>query len=166
MPRWRRCSRPDITGAASVSRNVMRKPRHWVKLLLSLAACTLVQGCAGGFVARTKTKTFIPPSIREKPNIDAIGANGVTNLATADWLRKHWGRPRVITPASTESDVEVWTYRFGWAWCGLVPWVVVPVPLVAPVQRQKIVFHICDQKVIRADVVRSDLVGTLEGIHR
>jgi len=152
--------------AASVICDVMREARIVAKMLPTLAACWLVQGCVGGFIARTKTQTFMPPSIREKAAIDAVGTNSGSNLATADWLQKYWGKPKSTTLVSKETLEEIWTYKFGWVWCGVVPWVVVPIPLVVPVQRQKIVFHVRDNRIISADVVDWDVVGNFGPIHR
>ena len=62
-----------------------------------------------------------------------------------------------VAPASPES--ELWSYEFGPVWYGVIPCVVIPIPLALPLGRERVVFHVRDGEVVSADVTKSDLVG-------
>ena len=137
-----------------------RKARSAAKLLALLAGCLLAQGCVGFVVARTKTQTFAPPSIGDKPATSAVWARtGNTDNVTGAWLQGHWGKPASVMPASPESQGELWMYNLGTAWCGAIPCLVVPIPLVLPVAHQKVVFLMQEGQVVSADVTRFDFSG-------
>ena len=135
---------------------VMRKTELAVKLVPALAACLLGQGCVGAVVMRTRTLTFKPPSVGASAAVSAVSGavQQGTDAPTAIWLEEHWGKPTSVRLASPESEGELWTYKFGRVWCGVVPWVVVPIPLVLPIGREQVVFLVQERdQVVSADVV-------------
>ena len=137
----------------------MNKLQATLRVVPLLAVCLLAQGCVGFVVARTKTETFKNPRIWRVPSLTAVSTNYSTNVATAAWLRDHWGRPASVRPASTQSPAERWTYKFRIACYGVIPCVIVPVPLVVPATRQKVVFDVQEGRVVGADVVKSHFSG-------
>ena len=138
----------------------MNKSRSGVKLIPILTACLLAQGCVGVLVGRRSTETFKQPSIAEKPATYAIGdATSWREAATSDWLRDHWGKPASIRPGPPETQGELWTYKFGPVWDGVVPCLIVPIPLVLPLGREKVVFLVREGEVVSADVLTFGFSG-------
>ncbi len=138
----------------------MNQTRIALKLAPLLAACLLLQGCVGFVVARTKTQTFTPPGIGEKPATSAVWARtDPANNVTAAWLQDHWGSPASVRPASPDAQGELWTYKLGLACHGIIPCVIVPVPLVLPVGKQKVVFRVQEGQVLSAKVTSFGFSG-------
>ena len=139
----------------------MSKLRLAAKLGLSLAACLVVQGCVGLFVSRTETKTFRPAGVENEPTVHAVGGpSWGTNNPTTTWLEDHWGKPASIRPVLEQPPGELWTYKFGHVWCGVIPALVVPVPLVLHLAREKVVFFVQEGRVVSADAVAHRFTGT------
>ncbi len=126
-----------------------------------VAAFLFSQGCVGGVTQLRRVRTFAPPDIRDGPGTHSLVA-GVTNPAAA-WLRDHWGQPASIRPLSEGSQEEAWTYKCGCAWYGVIPFVVVPVPLILPLESKKVVFLVREGQVISAEVVDSNTSGWVFG---
>lgn len=135
------------------------------KTLLALTLASLVvfsTGCVGVMVSHTERQTYNCPSIRDKPAADAVFTpDGMTNgfNLTAHELRKCWGEPQEIGPRPHDPKGEVWTYRFGRFWCGVIPCVVIPIPLVAPLAREQVQFVVSDGWVIQAEAIKRDVSG-------
>ena len=129
--------------------------------LSSLAA--LSTGCVGVMVSHTQHQTFDFPSVRNKAAADAVFTpHGMTNgyNLTANELSKRWGQPQEIKPHPYAPNSEVWTYQFGRFWCGVIPCIVIPIPLVAPLAGEKVQFVVSDGHVIQAEATKRDLSGT------
>src|SRR5690349_24217698 len=58
---------------------------------------------------------------------------------------------------------EVWTYRFRPIWVGVVPCVIVPIPLALPVGRQTICFKLRDGNVVSASTTTPWMAGGVAG---
>ena len=123
--------------------------------LIPVLACLLGNGCVGvgGWVCRTETAAFYQPYISDVAGLSGVRDQpwrGDTNTVTysAEWLRSHWGEPKSIT--SGLPSEEVWTYKFGTCWSGVIPMLVIPIPLVLPLNSEKIMFQIRDGQVVRA----------------
>ena len=131
-------------------------------LIPILAVSLLTQGCIGVGLFGRKTETLDSPRIAGTgiENVfDYHGFEHGSRIITVDQLRTDWGDPLSITPASTGCQEELWTYEFGRIWCGIAPLLVVPVPLVVPVGRQKVVFFLKDGQAIKAEVTNSGSSG-------
>ena len=90
---------------------------------------------------RTKTQTFRPPAVGTTAEIGSVGeATNGKNAPTALWLKKHWGKPKSIRLASPQSADELWDRDLLSTWCGVIPWIIVPIPLVLPTGREEVVF--------------------------
>lgn len=134
--------------------------RPVVHLVWIAIACLLVQGCVGVAVGHSVTKTIKQPSIGDKPGTLAVSsaAIGSTNI-TAVWLRDHWGKPATAQLLSPETHDERWTYKFHPILYGIVPCVVVPVPLLLPLGRERVVFLVREGRIVSANVVTEDFSG-------
>jgi hypothetical protein len=120
-------------------------------------------GCVGVMVSHTQHQTYNCPSIDDKPAANAVFTPaGMTNdyNLTADRLRMCWGEPQEIGPHPREPKWEIWTYKFDRFWCGVIPCVVIPIPLVAPLAREQVQFFVSDGRVIQAEATKRDMSGT------
>jgi len=123
------------------------------RLLAVLVACMLSQGCVGILVGSRDTTTTENPSLSKTADVD--GVLGVSDGVkyNGPWLRSHWG-----TPSTVKSEVEgaeVWTYGFGQqCWCGVMPALVIPIPLMIPTGTEKVVFLLRDDQVVSATQVK------------
>lgn len=147
------------------------------KFILLAILCPLLQGCVGFVVVKQRTVVINDPVISLRPNSElpaysrerarkfmAIShMDEVTNrvsyptpwlrpywgtnvVYTSAWLQTHWGSPNRICRSPSCVD-EVWTYRFGPIWKGIMPWLIVPIPLRLPVGENKVCFTLRDGQV-------------------
>jgi hypothetical protein len=87
---------------------------------------------------------------------------GTNAVYTSAWLKSHWGSPNHIRYVGFGSDAdadEVWTYRLGPIWEGIMPWLIVPVPLVLPVGEKKVCFTLRHGQVVNVSLTRPALGG-------
>ena len=156
------CLHSDALNPTPLGVFVMYKTHPALKLAFLLAACLLVQGCVGFVVVRPKAETFKSPGVWDKAAINSVGSpvRG-TNSPTTAWLQDHWGKPASVRPVSTGTQGEFWTYKFGRAWYGVAPCLVVPVPLVLPLGREKVVFLVQGDRGVSADVVTTGFSGAM-----
>jgi len=131
--------------------------------ILFAMLCPLLQGCVGGVVLKTRTKVIIDPAIpfyseipqpESKRNLPEA-TNAI--VYTSEWLRKYWNNPdRVSHGVGSE---EIWTYKSRRVWEGAVPFVIVPIPLVLPVGREKVCLTLRDGRVVSASTTESYAIG-------
>ena len=133
---------------------------------LGILICLATQGCVGVGALRTKTEVFENPKICDSAGARNVMQGGATNETTytADWLEAHWGKPRSVGQAPPENRGQLSTYKFGLLWNGIVPVVGVPIPLVLPVGREKVVFVLRDGQVVSAKRVRARSFTALAGL--
>lgn len=140
------------------------------KFILFAALCISVQGCVGVVVPKTRTKIINDPAVcayRGVPDEvlthDSREAGGAfTTNCTPEWLRTKWGAPDHISHDKANQD-EVWMYKGDFAWVGVVPFVIVPIPLMLPLTREKVRFSVHDGHVVSARVTKSVTVGGTYG---
>jgi hypothetical protein len=129
-----------------------------------LGLCPLVvllllsQGCVGFYVRHTQDTTINDPVINNDPKVDGVEEHHpmeVTNSVeyTTAWLEGHWGKPTSVRPVADDDGGAIWTYKFRHCWCGLIPTVIVPIPLMLPVGREKVLFVVRKGRVVGAVVV-------------
>jgi hypothetical protein len=139
----------------------MCERRSTVKLAVMTAACLLSQGCVGIAIKSSTTKEFGQPRIATRPSIGAVSEAGVGDTkVTATWLREYWGEPATIRSVSPQTQTERWTYKFSPMWYGIMPCVVIPVPLYLPLAKERVVFMLKEGCVVSARVVTSHDSGT------
>ncbi len=133
-------------------------------MALLIGGCLMSQGCVGLLVVHTQTHSFEAPIVGEKPTIGLASSptNAITN-PTAEWLRGHWGEPASVRVAATEPQAELWTYKFSHPWRGIIPCVIIPIPLVLPLESEKVTFVVRDGRVVRADISTLDFSGAGAG---
>lgn len=143
-------------------------------LLAMVCLCPLLQGCVGFVTATQHTEVINEPVIASQPSYDnpaetreqarkrmaiadpTLATNRVDWVVyTPAWLRTHWGKPKSIGHAPPGADAdEVWTYHFGPIWEGIMPCLIVPIPLELPVGQKKIGFVLRDGHVVSMSVTR------------
>ena len=84
-------------------------------------------GCVGLFVAATADCKDETPITRIH---DIFSINPPANVSTKAEFLKDWGKPDEII--STSENGETWIYNRK-LWCGVIPVVLLPVPLMLPV---------------------------------
>ncbi len=131
----------------------MCKGRDRAVLALLTGACLATQGCVGAFVARTQTHSAESPTVYDKPSLGlASSPSDGTTSPTAEWLREHWGEPASVRAIEGVSQAELWTYKFAKPWRGIIPCVIIPIPLMLPVEREKTTFMVKEGRVVSADI--------------
>src|ERR1700733_12218895 len=176
--------RPEIVGGSGfvpVSVTLRRgKPdfhfgtlggRNLKKIVLFAMFCLLLQGCVGVGVLKIQTKVINDPKISLRSNApgpdDVSKRNSTdatkTDIYTTEWLQTYWGSPNSVTRISGGSD-EIWTYKSSrWIWEGVIPFVIIPIPLVLPVAKEKVCFTLHDGRVVSAGTTESCTVGGTVG---
>jgi len=120
-----------------------------------LISCLFTQGCVGIAVYGVKEQAFEPARLQEKPGIHAVARSSSSNEETTTvWLREHWGQPSSMARSSRSGEDEIWTYKFNHSWCGIMPYIVIPIPLVLPVGKERVVFYVHDGRVGKAIVTK------------
>jgi uncharacterized protein YceK len=145
-----------------------------LKMVIVLTCCALAQGCVGVMTLNKSTHTFEVPSVAARATMfhPVEGLAGVSKEGvayhqnvleptratnpTADWLRAHWGEPKSIALIKTEPREENWTYVFGLTWGGVIPCLIVPLPLAVPNGRKKVVFVLREGRVVSAQVTEQE----------
>ena len=108
--------------------------RAGVQFIL-LALPIVATGCLGVAFTGNHYGTTSTPSVGSKPG-HLLEVSNERVLAAAD-VRRAWGEPDEVTFRGDGS--EIWTYRGGLRWNGvLLLVVVVPVPLLVPVGREQV----------------------------
>jgi hypothetical protein len=124
--------------------------------------CLLLQGCVGAGIIKTHTECVDDPEVSDTagPHVYPRAFSGTNNTAvyTPEWLEAHWGKPESVTRTGTNGP-EIWTYRFGHIWQGIMPVVLIPIPIVLPVNREKVRFFLDDGRIIRATKSTQETVG-------
>ena len=142
------------------------------KLILFGALCLVLPGCVGFVVPKTRTRVINNPevSVFKGSVVDSVWESSGTNAPNpysrtncpAGWLRAHWGAPDLVCRLPANSD-EIWTYKSDLAWKGIVPFVIIPIPLILPVTREKICFDLHDGHVVSASITTSYTAGGTYG---
>src|SRR5580658_85638 len=147
-----------------------QKGRALKKIAPLLIFCLFTQGCVGIAVLKTQSATSVNPEIpivrlfddRCLISRDAIGTSA--DVYTATWLEAHWGKPKSIRhPGATDSD-EIWTYQFNLNWNGVVAAVLVPIPIVLPVGRERVQFVLRHGVVVSGKETWTRWVGGAYGL--
>jgi len=138
---------------------MVNKAISLLKITSVLATSILAQGCVGIVVRGIEGQTFEPARVAEMPAIYAVGSSPSigkepkTEDPTTVWLKEHWGQPSQVSRLTRPAQGELWTYDFGRKWCGVMPCIVVPIPLLLPIGRERVVFYIREGSVVKADVM-------------
>ena len=132
--------------------------------ILLAMLCPLLQGCVGVVVPGPRTEIIDNPTIssyvREPDGVTKRNSSEATNsvVYTSEWLLTRWGTPQSIRHVAGSSD-EIWIYKSGTIWAGVVPFVLIPVPLMLPISKEKVSFSLHDRRVVRATVTKPWVVG-------
>ena len=137
------------------------------KMVSYLTLGLLVQGCVGGGALTRHSEMVRDPVVPDVacPALYPRDLSKMTNgvVYTAAWLEAHWGKPASIAHSGAGGREEIWTYKFRLIWEGVVPVVVIPIPLALPVERENVQFVLHDGCVTSATQSRPKTVGGAVG---
>ena len=158
---------PRLAPAADAHRWPAMRTTAMTKLVPLLALCLLTQGCVvGGGLMKSHHEVLLDPVVPTAPcpYLHERSMSKTTNSVTytSEWLENHWGKPSSITHGGAGSET-IWTYKFRPVWKGVVPVVLVPIPIAVPAGRERVQFVLRDGCVIRATQSRRQRVGGAAG---
>ena len=116
-----------------------------------LLLCLLLSGCIGGGIIKSKTNPYRWYNSHSKTNAEVY---------TSTWLKTNYGKP---TNVITNGSEEVWTYQSGRIWAGVMPVVIVPIPLAVPVGREAALFTLQDDPIVSATQIKQETIGGAVG---
>jgi len=144
----------------------------FARSIILFAFCLVIgQGCVGVMILKTKRETFQPPAFSNYwPDVYCVSQQQVVSTNTytpnwattnsswlitnsAPWLLNNWGKPSSVVFQSFPQR-EIWTYKRRLIWNGCVLYVGIPIPIILPVAREKIVLVLRDGWVMSATVTR------------
>lgn len=129
-----------------------------------LAVSLLSQGCVGVFVGGRDTTTIKNPSVIAVAGVDGVKEGSSSAEYTAAWLKSNWGSPASVKAVSGGAE-ERWTYDFEQqCWCGVMPMLIIPVPLMVPTGHEKVVFLLKDGRVVSAKRVKQYRAMAIAGL--
>jgi len=137
-------------------------------LLFLIMLCPFLQGCVGGVILKTRTEVINDPLIpfySEIPQpMSRTNSPEATNIVvyTPDMLRKYWVTPDLVSQGA--GSEEIWTYKSRLVWKGVIPFVIIPIPLILPLEREKVCLTLRDGHVVSASTTRSHIAGATYGI--
>ena len=135
------------------------------RLVAVLVACLLSQGCVGVLVCSKASTTIKRPFINPTgPDVECVSEGFGGNEYTGSWLKSNWGTPKSVKAVSGSNE-ELWTYQFKrQCWCGVIPMVIIPIPLVVPTGTEKAVFLLRDGRVVSAKRAKWWRGGAMAGL--
>ena len=147
----------------------MRRPRRILKVATLMLILLVSQGCVGFAVYHNKSTNIQQPFVADKADIHGVSkqsSSAATNhlMYTSSWLENHWGKPASVSIAANDPGAEIWTYRFGHSLYGAMPVLIVPIPLILPLGREKVLFCIRQDRVVSAERVEGDWSGAMAGL--
>lgn len=127
---------------------------------MMLTVLALLQGCVGGWVISNPQTDYA---------VDSVALRGKGYLASSmeasnwhlDEVLRVWGAP---DRRRDEGRRTVLYYRSGLAWSGVVPWVLIPIPVVVPVGTNQAVLVFEDERLVSASAEDRDGAGGLCGL--
>ena len=139
------------------------------KIIPLVTLCLLTQGCVGIGALKTHRETFQDPTLFDTACVKGLwstnSSQAVSNAYTAAWLKTHWGEPKSIRHAGATDLDEIWTYKFGPNWNGIVIVALVPLPIALPVGRERVQLILRDGCVISGKQTISRMVGESFGLY-
>jgi hypothetical protein len=132
------------------------------RLVPVLLLCALTQGCIGITKYYTKTEIITDPQLTgagKYRSVFTYNPRVSTNhvVLTPAVLVQKWGEP--TSHGRVPPDYEVWTYRMRTGWNGIIPILIIPIPLVLPTGEKKVEFYLQHGHVVK--VIRYDLMESL-----
>ena len=127
--------------------------------MLVIGMCLLLSGCAGVLVMHNPKKTHDSDEFRLMGRGYISAKRAHSGYQKADVL-KAWGEP---DSKKIKRGVEYWRYEQGLAWAGLIPVLVVPVPLVLPVGKNSATLAFSGDELVSAVSRDRDMSGGMCG---
>jgi hypothetical protein len=118
----------------------------------------MLSGCVGLAVFYPTESTRVDPSTGYKKGANYQDMEKAPTNCTE--LEGHLGEPNL---RSTNGNERTLVYRTGFVWAGVVPMVVLPIPLILPVGRKHSTFLCRDNVLIKASGTTTGLSGAYCG---
>ena len=114
--------------------------------LLILLITIMLQGCVGGMVLHQNNRTFNGVGVvnADMPPTTSKCKNASTNENTKT-IQSRYGLP---TSIETNGDAETWRYKGSLGWSGIVPILVIPIPLIVPTGHRDTVLNFSNGKLV------------------
>jgi hypothetical protein len=150
--------------------NTLRRIEPAMKAVVFPAMlCVLLQGCVGAVVLKTRTEVINDPVIQFDSEIpqpisrkdSPEGTNTV--VYTPELLLKYWNSPDLVSHGA--GSEEIWTYKSRLVWKGVIPFVIVPIPLILPLGKETVCLTLRDGHVVSASMTRSHTAGATFGMY-
>ncbi|MDR2981325.1 MAG: hypothetical protein LBV12_03655 [Puniceicoccales bacterium] len=141
------------------------------KIAALLIASLSLQGCVGIVARYTATNEMESLQISEKAGIHGVRTFRTTGQGTprkydTAWLEDNWGNPDSIEFTRTEEADQIWIYKFDFRWNGIIPIIVIiPIPLVAPVGKERIEFLVKNGDVVGARQICTKNYEAIAGLY-
>jgi hypothetical protein len=121
------------------------------RFILVAMFCPMLQGCVGGLTATKHTEVISNPVIALYRDVPDRVTKQTTNsvVFTSERLQSRWGKPDHIGHVAGSAD-ELWTYKCGRIWEGVIPCIIIPIPLILPIGSNEVVFKVHDGYVVSA----------------
>jgi len=125
-----------------------------------LSLIPLLSSCVGVGVLYPKSSATIDhPQVG--PTLGFYGPGGVNNSTKCSEIKSRWGEPNHSSLKGSETTLE---YKYGLVWAGIMPIVLIPIPLALPVGRKSITMICVDDEIIRATGTETGLSAAYCGL--
>lgn len=124
----------------------------------------------GGVILKTQTTVINDPVLPFYSEIPEPTSRkdlpGTTNsiVYTPDLLREYWENPDLVSHG--RGSEEIWTYKSRLIWKGVIPFVIIPIPLILPVAKEKVCLTLRDGHVVSASTITSRTAGGTFGLYQ
>ena len=139
------------------------------RLIPLVALVLFTQGCVGIGALKTHTEAFQNPTLSDTACVKGLRSTNPRQTGpcayTATWLRAHWGEPKSIRHTGATDLDEIWAYKFGPNWNGIVVMALVPIPIALPVGRERVQVILRDGCVVSGKQTSTGMVGEGFGLY-
>jgi hypothetical protein len=130
------------------------------QVLLMFSLIPLLSSCIGvGVLYPKNLATIDHPQVG--PTLGYYSPGGLNNPAKCSEIKSRWGDPNNTSLNGNETTL---VYKQGLVWAGVMPIVVVPIPLALPVGRKNTTLICVDDAIIRATGTETGLSAAYCGV--
>ena len=105
----------------------------------------MLSGCVGAQIFIPTTQTILNPAI--SPSHGKFAANNLKKKYTCSYVEEKWGKPSTVEVDDNKSTL---LYSRGSQWVGVMPFLIIPIPLVFPVGTESITIECENDIAIKA----------------
>lgn len=133
--------------------------------LLSVA-CFNLSGCVGVVAYGTKTTVTANPVLKASGGLNSVQPTPDRKSPptySRAWVTKHWGEPSELRPSRNGGEEE-WVYGYGTYFLGVMPCVIVPIPLTLNVGEESVALTFRNGRVVSASQRAGKSSGAVMGL--